>query len=69
MWIYLCKVKSFTVEFEPIAISQNMRHDIRNVDALPYLAIMLEVESPHTLQIDIQETRSIKVLSPRICSM
>lgn len=63
--MYLGKVKSLAMEIQYITIGQTLRHGVRHVDALTYLAATLDVDSPRTLQINIKETRSIEMLSTK----
>lgn len=67
--MYIIKFKSLAREFESITISQMPRHDVEHVDTLVYLTEPLEADSPCTIQIDIQEDRSIERLSTKLSIM
>lgn len=67
--MYLSKVKSLAKEFKSMAISQTPGHVVRYASSLAYLAVVLEVDSPRSLQLNIQETWSIEALSTRMSNM
>lgn len=52
------------MRFKFVAIILTPRHDVRHADALAYLVTTIEVDSPRTVQIDIQEEQSLhKILN------